>query len=125
MIKIEKDTIQNVYLTLFESSENKCDATHYLFEIKSKNNNQYTSIVLEDVSTLEERLRFNRFIFDLINNNDLIDIFTLTGTYVFSVFEYDILNEEKLNKVETGMFYVDGDDNFNQNNQNVEYYIYQ
>jgi hypothetical protein len=125
MIKIEKNTIQNVYLTLFESSENKCDATHYLFEIKSKNNNEYSLIILEDVSTLEERLRFNRFIFDLINNTDLIDIFTLTGTYVFSVFEYDMLDEVKLNKVQTGMFYIEGEDNFQENGKSVEYYIYE
>lgn len=124
MIKIDLNTVNTVLLTLWEDSSNKCEDNFYLFEIKNKNNNQFKSIVLEDISLYEQRIRFNEFKFDLINDEDLKTIFDLVGTYTFNVFEYDVLNELKLNFIESGMFYVPENKSFNQKNKNVEYVIY-
>lgn len=124
MIKIKRGEINTVYLTLWEDSLDKCNDNYYLFEIKSKNNNNFKSIVLEDISSVEERLRFNIFEFDLIENTDLINIFDLEGTYTFNVYEYDLIEETPLNLIESGLFYVLNDKNFNENKQNVEYYVF-
>jgi hypothetical protein len=124
MIKIKRGEINNVYLTLWEDSLDKCNDNFYLFDIKSKNNNNFKSIVMEDISSLEERFRYNIFEFDLVDNDDLIEIFDLEGTYTFNVYEYDLIEETRLNLIESGLFYVVGDKNFKENKQSVEYYVF-
>jgi hypothetical protein len=124
MIRIHKDQVNQIFLTLFEDTQNKCEELFYLFEIRSKNKNEFTEVILEDISSPEQRLRFNEFEFDLIDDEDLKELFSIDGTYVFNVYEYDIDSELKLNKIQSGMFYIDSTSNFNEETQPVDYYIY-
>jgi hypothetical protein len=125
MIRLHKDQVNKIFLTLFEDTQNKCEELFYLFEIKSKNKNEFTEVILEDMSSLEQRLRFNEFEFDLIDDEDLKELFSIDGTYVFNVYEYDNENEIKLNKIiQSGMFYIDSVSNFIEETQPIDYFIY-
>lgn len=122
MILLKRDQLNTIYLTLSESS-GLCSSDFYMFKIRNKNTNNYKELILQDTSDIILRKRFNSFDIDM-TDPDIVDIFNLEGVYDFKVYSYDPLEESVLGLIQMGLIYIKPDDNFTQNKQNVEYFVF-